>query len=262
MLSKLVKLTILSFIIVGLVFLRGLFPNDKEKASLLFYEDFEDMPQQQWFSDDLHIKKESDDIDSGLVVRQIYQPSSTGTPFIGKRFKLSNRVNEAVLSFDMKIDSQFEFVKGGKLHGLGGGNATTGCKPIDPDGWSVRLMWRQEGRPVLYLYHQDRKNRCGDDIAPKGDFTFEKEKWHRISIYVKLNSAVGSADGVAALIVDGNKLVETKGLNFTGNMSSPIDYFMYNSFYGGNDPSWSPSRATFIEFDNFKVTKGSVENVP
>ena len=213
---------------------------------------------QQWFSPGLTVIEDQERKSEGLVLRQSYVPSPTGTPFIGRRFNLRESVQEATLTFDMKIDPGFEFVKGGKLHGLGGGSATTGCKSIDPNGWSVRLMWRQEGKPVLYIYDQDRKNRCGDDIEAPFDFTFKKGLWYTVSLSVILNSAVGSSDGAASLYIDGEKIIEINSLKLTGNMNSKIDYFMYNSFYGGNDQSWSPTKETFIYFDNFQVKAGSV----
>ena len=119
-------------------------------------------------------------------------------------------------------------------------------------------MWRSEGRPVLYLYDQDRKSRCGDDVEDSTGFTFEKGVWYTVAISVKLNTSVGTSDGAAGLLIDGKKLIEVHGLNLTGNMKSNVDYFMYNSFYGGSNPSWSPSKETYIFFDNFIVKAGSI----
>lgn len=255
--SKLVKGIILTLVLTTLIFLKVFFPDKKEKKDALYLQDFEDMSvYQHWFSPGLLVIEDERKSD-GLILRQKYVPSSTGTPFIGKRFKLRESVREATLTFDMNFDPRFEFVKGGKLHGLGGGSATTGCKSIDPDGWSVRLMWRQKGNPVLYIYHQERVNRCGDDVEATSGFTFEKGVWYTVSISVKLNSAIGSSDGAASLFINREKLIEIDGLNLTGNMDSAIDYFMYNSFYGGNDPSWSPTKETYILFDNFQVKGGS-----
>lgn len=249
----------LTLCLLLLVFLKGFFSDKQEKTDILFLQDFEEMSlNQQWFSPSLMVIEDYERKSDRLMLRQKYVPSPTGTPFIGRHFQLRESVQEATLIFDMKIAPGFEFVKGGKLHGLGGGSATTGCKSIDPNGWSVRLMWRQRGKPVLYIYDQERKNRCGDDIEASSDFTFKKGVWYTVAISVKLNSAVGSLDGAAGLFIDGKKLIEIRNLNLTGNMDSKIDYFMYSSFYGGNDQSWSPSKETFIYFDNFQVKTGSV----
>lgn len=222
----------------------------------LFTQTFESLPtEQNWFSDKLRIIDSKDD-KHGHIVQHTYVPSESGTPYVGHRFKFNQKVTEATLSFDMKLDTQFEFVKGGKMHGLGGGKVTTGCREIDPDGWSVRMMWRKSGQPVLYIYHQDRKNRCGDNVADTTGFTFSKDVWYTVDLQVKLNSALGSKDGLATLYIDGIKRAERNGLNLTGNMKMQIDSFLYNSFYGGNDPSWSPSVATYAYYDNFIVRAG------
>ncbi len=252
---RLTLLLLLTFL--SLFALRGHMSTVQQSTDYLYYQDFEGMAlNQNWFKPELSVKGSSEELEYGQIIRQTYTPSKTGTPYIGKRFQLVESASEATLSFDMKLDSQFEFVRGGKMHGLGGGTATTGCKTIDPNGWSVRMMWRQNGQPVLYLYHQDRKKRCGDDVADPLGFTFVKDTWYKIALYVKLNSEVGSSDGIAALFINGKKLIERNNLNFTGNMENKIDYFLYNSFYGGNDPSWSPSTDTFVYYDNFKVTRG------
>ena len=38
-------------------------------------------------------------------------------------------------SYDLKFDSNFEWIKGGKLLGLCGEKCTTGSKKINKDGW-------------------------------------------------------------------------------------------------------------------------------
>ncbi|MEP2651773.1 MAG: polysaccharide lyase [Paraglaciecola sp.] len=229
----------------------------QQLTDFLYFQDFENMDlNQNWFKPELLVQGSTEKLEHGKIIKHTYIPSKTGTPYIGKRFKLDSSVSEATLSFDMKLDREFEFVKGGKMHGLAGGTATTGCRAIDPNGWSVRMMWRRNGQPVLYLYHQDRKERCGDNVVDLSGFTFVKNTWYNIALYVKLNSEIGSSDGIAALFINGNKLIERNNLNFAGNMKSKIDYFLYNSFYGGNDPSWSPSTDTFVYYDNFKVSRG------
>lgn len=99
---------------------------------------------------------------------------------------------EATLVYTFRMNDGFEFVKGGKLPGLGGGDATTGCDSVESDGWSMRFMWRRGGRAVVYAYHQDRENRCGDDWE-FGQFVVGKE--HRLQQYIRINSP-GKRDGV------------------------------------------------------------------
>jgi len=227
-------------------------------SSYLFFENFDQrQPEIPWFNQDLVVKaKNSRNEPDNNILEQSYTPNKTGTPFIGKRFKLAHEVTEASLSFDVTFGNGFQFVKGGKMHGLSGGNSTTGCKAIDPDGWSVRMMWREEGKPVLYVYHQDRLSRCGDDFVAKENFNFEKGNSYKIDIYIKMNSDTRERDGTVALYINGMLAVHQESLMLSKNRNIKIDSFLYSSFYGGNDPSWSPDSSTVAYFDNFVVREG------
>jgi hypothetical protein len=174
---------------------------------------------------------------------------------IADNLPLENVVSAATLNFDLKLHSQFEFVKGGKLHGLGGGSATVGCNPIDPGGWSVRMNWGASGAPNLYIYHQDRPGPCGDHYEAS-NFTFRRGRWYRIDIYVEMNSGIETSDGRASLYIDGVRYVDVRNLNLSGNANVKIDTFLFHTFYGGNDSSHSPSETTYAYFDNFTVRPG------
>jgi len=113
------------------------------------------------------------------ILRATYKPDKKGTERISSKIDLSRATRTATLSYDLKFSPNWEFVKSGKLHGLGGGTTTTGCSSPDPNGWSVRVTWKDKG-PKLYVYHQDRKGRCGDDFLPDPKFPFERNRWYRI----------------------------------------------------------------------------------
>ena len=52
---------------------------------------------------------------------------------------------------------RIDFVKGGKLPGLFGGEGNTGGGiPTGMDGFSARMMWRGSGRVVQYVYYPDQ----------------------------------------------------------------------------------------------------------
>ena len=200
----------------------------------------------------------SQGMEYGRMIKVSYPPHEWGSPRVQKKFDLGDgneQIKEATLSFDFKLHSKFEFVRGGKMHGLGGGTATMGCDPIDPDGWSTRMMWRANGLPELYVYHQDRKYRCGDFYNPS-NFFFAPDSWYRIDIQIKMNSSPASKDGRALLYIDGVKQVEVNGLHLSGNANVNIDKFLFSTFYGGHDPSWSPSKTTYVYYDNFTVHRG------
>ena len=122
MYSKLINVVVLITILITLGFLKRIFPGEQDVVNVLYFQNFDEFSaDSQWFNSGLEIQQKQDGNNSDLLLRQKYEPSSTGTPFIGKRFRLREKVKEATLIFDMKFDPEFEFVKGGKLHGLGEG---------------------------------------------------------------------------------------------------------------------------------------------
>ena len=241
------------------VWLLLLVPSAHADGETLFRENFESSATGQNFSLD-HARTQSyarSSVNYGHILRVEYPPRDYGSPRVTRRFDLvPGGSSSATLSFDMKLHTEFEFVRGGKLHGLSGGNGTSGCKPIDPNGWSVRMMWRRSGTPELYVYHQDRVERCGTSYPATTGFTFRRGRWYRIDLQVRMNTAVGSGDGYAALYVDGVRQANVGNLNLTGTDEAQIDQFRFSTFYGGDTPSWAPNRTTYCYFDNFSVVSG------
>jgi hypothetical protein len=172
-----------------------------------------------------------------------------------KRYRFKGE-REATLIYSFTMKPGFEFVKGGKLPGLGGGNATTGCDPIDPGGWSMRYMWRRNGKAVVYAYHLDRANECGDDWE-FGNFTIGKK--HVLTQHIRVNTP-GYSDGILNIWLDSVPVLSRKNLRFRGNVresTALVDTFLRSTFYGGSDNSWAPSKSTSIEFGDFRVFSGA-----
>jgi hypothetical protein len=197
------------------------------------------------------------------ILKASYIPDERGSPRLVHRATLNKVVTTATLSYDLKLNknavgADFEFVKGGKLHGLGGGSATTGGQAVVPDGWSVRLMWRRNGIPNLYVYHQDRLPDSDGTNYPAVNFGLTTNVWYRIDLQVKMNSVATQNDGAATLYIDGIKRAEATNLRLTGDNTVQIDKFLFSTFYGGDDPAWKPQHTNFIEFDNFSVMPGLI----
>ena len=58
------------------------------------------------------------------------------------RLELGDDYDELYLTYRVRFADEFNFVKGGKLPGLVGGEANTGGRvPTGRDGWSARMMW-------------------------------------------------------------------------------------------------------------------------
>jgi len=181
-------------------------------------------------------------------------PNSKGTDRHNQKHKFK-KAKRAKLEFDVKFEKGWKWGskrKGGKLMGLGGGTATTGCRPISKKGWTVRIMWRDEGKAVLYVYHQNRKERCGDNW--RSSYTFSIGKWQRMGLEVKLNSSPSKKDGEVWLYANGRMVEHVKGLRLTGDKNVEIDTLMWEVFFGGNSREWAPPNTVYVSFDNFKVT--------
>ena len=224
---------------------------------LIYAESFERVNLNRWRDIDYQIIE--DDINyispgnGEAHLRVGYQPTEKGSKHYLQNFTLTKAVKRARLSFDVQFDENFEFVRGGKLDGLGGGTRTVGCILIQKSGWSVRIMWLENGKPIIYIYHQDRKNNCGDEYAGENDFVFVPGKWHAIELEVKLNSERGASDGWVTLRIDNIQIAKVDNIRITGSEEATIDTFMFNTFFGGADETWKPSTKVYANFDNFKV---------
>ena len=146
--------------------------------------------------------------------------SATATPVPSKAYTLSYKVF---------FEPGFDFAKGGKLPGLAARAFDSGCtedgsSKRSGDNWSVRLMWRANGRVELYSYDQSRPSgSCGintliDHVAgeppyevpgqiPAGStkFRFTPNVWYTITLGVKVNdnnSVVYKKDGSGNNVLD------------------------------------------------------------
>ncbi|KAG9098460.1 hypothetical protein FS749_003746 [Ceratobasidium sp. UAMH 11750] len=124
-----------------------------------------------------------------------------GAQFI-QLWNTSSNLQSMILSYEVAFDSNFNFVKGGKLPGLRGGPDTLGCsggkQPSGNDCFSTRLMWRTSGSGEVYAYLlpvngicDTRNTRCNDDFGislNRGSFAFQAGTWNRITMLVRLNN--------------------------------------------------------------------------
>lgn len=198
---------------------------------------------------------------AGLKVT--YVSSQVGSERIVVHLPLTKAVNEATLSYYVKFDRDFQFVKGGKLHGLGPNNPITGGGEMTPSGWSSRVMFQKEGKVSTYLYVQDKNKKYGIALENR-EFKFMKNIFYKVSLYTKLNSTPSKADGEAHIYIDGRLVVKHQNLLFWKNNSkeAKISQFLFSTFHGGHDKSWAPKdqfgkykNITAI-FDNFLVSTG------
>lgn len=193
-----------------------------------------------------------------------YDPGSMvrlGLPYGGIEFK--SRLNQPgreclILTYELKFDKNFNFVKGGKLPGLYGGTGNTGGKiPNGHDGFSTRYIWKEKGVGAIYAYLPTSKI-WGTAIGV-GSWTFSVGRWHTLEQLVKLNTP-GRADGVISIWYDRALVHSESGLVFRDTKSLTIDGLLFSTFFGGNNASFATPVSTNIQFRNFVMSSHRIAN--
>lgn len=171
---------------------------------------------------------------------------------------------ELYVSYRVKFDTGFDFVKGGKLPGVGGGAHNTGGYPpssTDPEGFSVRMMWKSGGAMIFYVYHADQPGQYGENFAWKcggQDCLFKPGTWHTIEQRIVMNTA-GQNDGIIQGWFDGTLAVTVSNLRFRDVKTAfSIDAVLWSNFFGGNTSDWAPTKDEQIYFDDFVLSKSPI----
>jgi hypothetical protein len=168
------------------------------------------------------------------------------------RIKLSSG-RGYLFEYRIRFDGNFPWTKGGKIPGLAGGTAPTGCVAVNGGGFSARMMWQAGGRLVGYIYDLDQKGNCGNVIDT--GFSFKTGQWHSIKERVKINSG-RKHDGVLQIWVDDHMVINRTNLAYMDESpTNRIDQVLFHSFFGGSTQTWAPSRECSISFADPYVTR-------
>jgi len=199
-------------------------------------------------------------------IEALYDPYERGSQRITGLTPLPPAL-EYTLNFDVLFPTGFDFVKGGKLHGLGPGTHVSGCGPMTDTGWSARVMWRAKGILAIYLYHQDKSDNCGHYFYSTKKVT--PGQWESISLHMRVNSAATAKDGFVKLYLNGEMIAQALNIRFVDDPKwafphgeGKIANFMFNTFHGGSDVSWAPQTPQKAYFDNIAVYPGEQVRQP
>lgn len=164
------------------------------------------------------------------------------------------RHEAAEMSYTLRFSKDFDFVKGGKLPGLcGGPENVSGGRPADgKNGFSARLMWRRDGRGEAYVYHKNQKGSYGDSFAFPDDFRFPTNTPVKVRIAVTMNTP-GKRDGSLRVWIDDKLFVERRDMEWRSVGAFGVDGLYFETFHGGGDPSWAPTRPCWAEFAEMKI---------
>ena len=184
-------------------------------------------------------------------------------------------VEEATLTYQLYFDAKFQPVLGGKLPGFyiatgtNKGDLDGGSGGIHTDVASVRVMWRQNMDAEAYVYLpvdavQDpsygqipglvRNSEYGDSLW-RGYLKFNQPgQWNQVKIYARMNT-VGKSDGILEVTINDvtktfNKLVWRTSAEYK------LCFVVFETFFGGNDPTWETPIDTYASFKNVNVNQG------
>jgi len=206
-----------------------------------------------------------------------YQGPDGGINFYSNTGLNLSNAREVTSSYSVMFSEDFDFNKGGKLPGLYGGDDPSidiGCSGgrRDKRCFSVRYMWRTNGQGELYTYlpqpsmgPEFKGNEqlcnvppysiCSDDAGAsvgRGSWTFTPGKWTVLSQRVKLNDA-GAQNGELEVIVDGQTMFNLNGVAFRDSDNGRFDGYIFQSFFGGHDPSWASPKNQDVYFKDLSI---------
>jgi len=188
--------------------------------------------------------------------RGSYVPGAPDAPRGGAGFLApllrGRHAEQACLSYQLRVPTGFDYVRGGKLPGLYGGQAPSGGEAVDGhSGFSVRLMWRSGGQLEAYAYVANAPSGRYASIA-RGAASLRSDAWLKLSEEIILNDP-DRDNGLLRLWVEGQLVLERRDLAFRRDASLRIDGLMFSSFFGGNDPSWASPRDQELRFREFSL---------
>ncbi|OAD79510.1 polysaccharide lyase family 14 protein [Phycomyces blakesleeanus NRRL 1555(-)] len=177
----------------------------------------------------------------------------------------------ALLSYDIAFQENFDWVKGGKLPGLFGGEGNNQCSGgSDANGencFSLRPMWRAKGAGEIYAYVQTSPDFCNskDTIQcannygvsmSRGSIKFTANKWSKLEIYSQMNSPVNETNGVLKVWQDGKVVMNYENINYRSVDSLALTRIYFNTFFGGNSEKFAATSDSHIYFKNLEYSVG------
>lgn len=158
-----------------------------------------------------------------------------------------------LFEYRLRFDTGFDWSRGGKIPGLAGATAPTGCVDVNGTGFSARMMWHENGRLTGYTYALDQNTGCGNSIETGVNFSVGR--WYNIKERVKLNTG-SSSNGVLQIWVDDRMVVNRSNIPWMNEAPDRrIDLVYIQTFFGGSTLNWAPSRRCSISFAEPFATK-------
>jgi len=132
----------------------------------------------------------------------------------------------ACLIYHVQFPAGFDFARGGRLPGLGGGIGGA----ANSDTFAAPLVWRSNGTGGAVV----RTGKDGADpvlVLDRRDTTFAKGRWIRIEQEVVLN-APKKSDGMVRVWVDGTLVAERTDVAFRSKAETSLSTVLADVHYG------------------------------
>jgi hypothetical protein len=155
------------------------------------------------------------------------------------------------LSYNIKFESWFDFVKWWKLPWLCGWDCSRWGMPTDK-WFSVRFVWRKNWVLDL-LYYLPNSNSLWD-YSWKQIFTFVPWNEYVIKQEIKLND-VWQSNWVLNVYVDWKKLYSKDDLLFRTNNDVHITSLLFATFFWWKWPDWASTSDTYTYLKDFKISE-------
>ena len=240
-----------------------LFEQNLEHRAIGSYD--EDMLEEDWNAptwsngvDDGRVSIVETDGGANRAISVLYPQDEYGTSQTGAQWKvmLGGSYEHIRLSYRLQFVSPFDFVRGGKLPGMIGGEGNTGGGiPDGTDGWSARMMWRVDGAVVQYVYHPDQPESYGEDLPWTGEgvpLLFQPGQWHEVVHEIRMNTP-GLNDGSITCWLDGELALDAPNMRFRDVNDFAIDSMYFSTFFGGSNSTWATTSDETVLFDDFVI---------
>jgi hypothetical protein len=207
----------------------------------------------------IDVIQNQDSVNGSKVLKWYFPQGGVGPRACGGQWltDLGRDYDELYLSYKIKFKPGFEWVLGGKIHGLLGEPDNDGNAPPPYDGgFNILICWDETpGRNIkFYYYHQDQTHNYGDIYL--WDQAIETDRWYTITLRAVMNTVnngVGSNDGILEGFVDGKLVAQLGGIRFRNFDYIGINILEISTFYGGFEDYWAPKNDQWIETDDFYV---------
>ncbi|OSX61757.1 polysaccharide lyase family 14 protein, partial [Postia placenta MAD-698-R-SB12] len=180
----------------------------------------------------------------------------------------NEKFQSMLVTYEVAFDIDFDWVKGGKLPGIRGGPKENGCSGGNAaDGsncFTSRVMWRTDGAGEVYSYFLtpdklcDNKNfECHSDgygtSIDRGSFSFVAGQWNRVTMLVRLNNPLDTANGQVALYHNNVEAINQDILQYRNSDDVYISGFFFSTFFAGGDSSYATPTEVHSYFRNIEM---------